>query len=52
MVSPQAKREAVTVLLAERDFGVTRACGLMGIFSELDTFNHSDPSEPTAFSRR
>ena len=28
MVSPQAKREAVTVLMTERDFGVTRACGL------------------------
>ena len=29
MVSPQAKREAVTVLMTERDFGVTRACGLV-----------------------
>ena len=29
MVSPQAKRVAVTVLMTERDFGVTRACGLV-----------------------
>ena len=29
MVSPQAKREAVTMLMTERDFGVTRACGLV-----------------------
>ena len=31
MVSPQARREAVTVLMTERDFGVTRACGLVHI---------------------
>jgi putative transposase len=31
MVSPQAKREAVTVLMTERDFGVTRACGLIRV---------------------
>jgi len=31
MVSPQAKRAAVAVLMTERGFGVTRACGLMGI---------------------
>lgn len=35
MVSPQAKREAVTVLRTERDFGVTRACGLVGISRSL-----------------
>jgi putative transposase len=35
MVSPQAKREAVTVLMAERDFGVTRACGLVRISRSL-----------------
>ncbi len=35
MVSPQAKREAVTVLMAERDFGVTRACGLLRISRSL-----------------
>lgn len=35
MVSPQAKREAVTVLMTERHFGVTRACGLVGISRSL-----------------
>ena len=31
MVSPQARREAVGILTAERGLGVTRACGLVGI---------------------
>jgi len=35
VVSPQAKREAVTVLMTERRFGVTRACGLAGISRSL-----------------
>ena len=35
MVSPQVKREAVTVLMTERDFGVTRACGLVGLSRSL-----------------
>jgi hypothetical protein len=35
MVSPQAKREAVSVLMSERDFGVTRACGLLQISRSL-----------------
>jgi hypothetical protein len=35
MVSPQVKREAVTVLMAERDFGVTRACGLVNLSRSL-----------------
>lgn len=35
MVSPQVKREAVTLLMSERDFGVTRACGLVGISRSL-----------------
>jgi len=35
VVSPQAKREAVTVLMTERHFGVTRACGLVGISRSL-----------------
>ena len=35
MVSPQVKREAVTVLMAERNFGVTRACGLVGLSRSL-----------------
>ena len=35
MVSPQAKREAVGILTAERSLGVTRACGLVGISRSL-----------------
>jgi putative transposase len=35
MVSPQVRREAVTVLMTERDFGVTRACGLVGLSRSL-----------------
>lgn len=35
MVSPQAKRDAVSMLMAERDFGVTRACGLLQISRSL-----------------
>jgi putative transposase len=35
VVSPQAKREAVGVLTAERGLGVTRACGLVGISRSL-----------------
>jgi putative transposase len=31
VVSPQAKRQAVTVLMTKRRYGVTRACGLVGI---------------------
>lgn len=35
MVSPQARREAVNILMAERQMGVTRACGLVGISRSL-----------------
>jgi len=35
MVSPQAKREAVTALMTERRFGVTRTCGLMRLSRSL-----------------
>ncbi len=35
MVGPQAKREAVTVLMTERDFGVTRTCGLLKLSRSL-----------------
>lgn len=35
MVSPQAKREAVDILMQERQLGVTRACGLVGISRSL-----------------
>ncbi|RCS56893.1 transposase, partial [Parvibium lacunae] len=35
MVSPQAKREAVTHLITAHPLGVTRACGLIGISRSL-----------------
>jgi putative transposase len=35
MVSPQVRREAVTALMNERSFGVTRACGLVQISVSL-----------------
>jgi len=43
MVSPQAKREAVTVLMTERDFGVTRACGLVRISRSLYRYRRRRP---------
>jgi putative transposase len=35
VVSPQARREAVEILTAQRGLGVTRACGLVGISRSL-----------------
>lgn len=35
MVSPQARREAATALMVERHFGVTHACGPVGISRSL-----------------
>jgi putative transposase len=43
MVSPQAKREAVTVLMTERDFGVTRACGLLQLSRSLYRYRSRRP---------
>ena len=43
MVSPQARREAVTVLMTERDFGVTRACGLLQISRALYRYQSRRP---------
>jgi putative transposase len=43
MVSPQAKREAVTVLMTERAFGVTRACGLLRISRTLYRYQSRRP---------
>ena len=44
MVSPQAKREAVTVLMTERDFGVTRACGLIRLSRSLYRYRSVRPA--------
>lgn len=35
VASPQAKREAVRILMTERTMGITRACGLVGISRSL-----------------
>jgi len=43
MVSPQAKREAVTMLMTERDFGVTRACGLISVSRSLYRYRSRRP---------
>jgi putative transposase len=43
MVSPQVKREAVKVLMAERSFGVTRACGLVQISRSLFRYRSRRP---------
>jgi len=43
MVSPQAKREAVGMLMTERYFGVTRACGLVGISRSMYCYRSRRP---------
>ena len=43
MVSPQVRREAVTVLMRERRFGVTRACGLVQISRSLYRYRSRRP---------
>jgi putative transposase len=43
MVSPQAKREAVSMLMTERDYGVTRACGLVQISRSLYRYRSRRP---------
>jgi putative transposase len=44
MVSPQARRQAVTALMTERQFGVTRACGLIGISRSLYGYRSRRPA--------
>jgi hypothetical protein len=51
MVSPQAKRAAVTVLMTERDFGVTRACGLVGISRSLYRYRSRRPDSARLCAR-
>ena len=43
MVSPQAKRAAVEMLMTERSSGVTRACGLVGISRSLYRYRSRRP---------
>ena len=44
MVGPQAKRQAVDVLKTERGFGITRACGLVGISRSLYGYRSRRPA--------
>ena len=44
MVSPQARRAAVAILMTERGFGVTRACGLMGMSRSLFRYRSRRPN--------
>src|SRR5204863_1916835 len=43
MVSPQMKRQAVEALREERGFGITRACGLVGISRSLYGYRSRRP---------
>lgn len=43
MVNPQVKREPVNGLMTGRDFGVTRACGLVRISSSLYRYRSRRP---------
>ena len=43
MVGPQVKRQAVDVLREERSFGITRACGLVGISRSLYGYRSRRP---------
>ena len=44
MVGPQAQRQAVQVLMTERQFGVTRSCGLVGISRSLNAYRSRRPA--------
>jgi len=44
MVGPQAQRQAVQVLITERQLGVTRACGLAGISRSLYGYRSRRPA--------
>jgi hypothetical protein len=51
MVSPQVRREAVTALMSERSFGVTRACGkIPRSLTSYSPFGHS-PAVPLHAAR-
>lgn len=49
-MSPQAKRQAVDVLMEERGLGVTRACGLVGISRSL--YRYRRRPDPAALVAR
>ncbi len=51
MVSPQAKRVAVGVLMIERGLGVTRACGLVAISRSLHRYRSRRPDSAALRAR-
>ena len=51
MASPQAKREAVTVLMNERHLRFTRACGLVGVSRSLYRYQSRRPGAGILRSR-
>jgi putative transposase len=51
MVSPQAKRVAVGVLMTERGLGVTRACGLVDISRSLYRYRSRRPDSAALRAR-
>jgi putative transposase len=51
MVSPQAKREGVRILMSEHDFGVTRACGLVQISRSLFRYCRRRTDRPGLLER-
>lgn len=51
MVGPQAKRAAVTHLMATHQLGVTRACGLVGISRSLYRYKSTRPDDKVLTER-
>lgn len=51
MVSPQARRDAVTHLMMAHPLGITRACGLMGISRSLYRYEPTRPDDKTLIER-
>ena len=50
-MSPRARREAVVVLMHERSYGVTRACGLFGISRSRFRYECRRPSSEVLLER-
>ena len=51
MVGLQARREAVGILMDERQMGITRACGLVGISRSLYRYESQRPSDEAIRTR-